>query len=203
MRTGPQLGRGNKSAPILGKSPDGVHPYFRFTVQNLVLRVSNRKNFFPMRSFLLEFLTKCLSECPNFTIPPLPWAVYRNMKRYSFIGPKMPWKIIFWHLDTGSILGIRKTFNRRIVPFQFTSCVWWCWVVFVFCFCFLVWKTFVKLSNILLSTPVCKGLLKSVWKVFFTRISLLLDWIWLAVCLNSYLLCVNRRFATNNKKFTI
>ena len=45
MRTGAQLGRGKKSAPILGKSPDCVHAYFRFAVQNLVLRVSNRKNF--------------------------------------------------------------------------------------------------------------------------------------------------------------
>ena len=39
-----------------------------------ILRVSKRKNFkvFPYGTFFLEFLTKCLSECPNFTKPPLP-----------------------------------------------------------------------------------------------------------------------------------
>ena len=56
------------------KGPDCVHPYVKCTIQNVVLRVCKRKNFkiFPCGVFFLEFLTKCLSECPNFTKSPLP-----------------------------------------------------------------------------------------------------------------------------------
>ena len=56
------------------KDPDCVHPQIRFTIQNVVLTVSKRKNseiFLAGPSFL-EFLTKCLSKCSNFAKPSLP-----------------------------------------------------------------------------------------------------------------------------------
>ena len=47
------------------KSPDFVHPCVKFTIQNVVLRVSHRKSF----EILFDV---CLSECPNFMTPSLP-----------------------------------------------------------------------------------------------------------------------------------
>ena len=35
----------------------------------------------------------------------------------------MLWISIFWHLDAGRILGVRKTFSNCLVYFQFISCV--------------------------------------------------------------------------------
>ena len=66
-----------KLLKIKQKCLDFVHPYVKFTIQNVVLRVSKRKNFkmFPCGVFFLEFLTKCLWKCPNFTKPPLPWKI--------------------------------------------------------------------------------------------------------------------------------
>ena len=63
-----------KSALILEKKcPDCVHPQVKFAIQNVVLRVSKRKNskIFSCVAFFLDFLIKCLSKCPNFTKPPL------------------------------------------------------------------------------------------------------------------------------------
>ena len=56
---------------------DFVHLHVKFTIQNVVLRVSKRKNFkiFPVGPFFLEFLTKYLSKCPNFTKPTLTWKI--------------------------------------------------------------------------------------------------------------------------------
>ena len=53
---------------------DFVHLHVKFTIQNVVLRVSKRKNFkiFPVGPFFLEFLTKYLLKCPNFTKPTSP-----------------------------------------------------------------------------------------------------------------------------------
>ena len=47
----------------------------KFAIQNVVLKVSKRKNskIFPCGAFFLDFLIICLSKCPNFTKPPLPW----------------------------------------------------------------------------------------------------------------------------------
>ena len=61
----------NKYLDFSKKDPDCVHPQVKFTIQNVVFRVSRRKNFeiFPAGLFFLEFLTKCLSKCPNFTKP--------------------------------------------------------------------------------------------------------------------------------------
>ena len=57
------------------KGPDCVHRYIKFAIQNIVVRVLKKKNFEILfyGAFLLEFLTKCLLECRNFTKPPLPW----------------------------------------------------------------------------------------------------------------------------------
>ena len=78
---GAQLGEGDGGRSPLPlfqnqkKCPDCVHPYIKFTIQNIVLRVLKKKNFeiLPYGAFLLEFLTKCLLECRNFKKPPLPW----------------------------------------------------------------------------------------------------------------------------------
>ena len=84
-QTGAELGRSGgelpcpflkikKSALILEKKcPDCVHPQVKFAIQNVVLRVSKRKNYkiFPCGDFFLDFLIKCLSKCPNFAKPPL------------------------------------------------------------------------------------------------------------------------------------
>ena len=67
-----------KGALILKKKcPDCVHPLVKFAIQNVVLRVSKRKNskIFPCGAFFLDFLIKCLSKYPNFTKPPLPWKI--------------------------------------------------------------------------------------------------------------------------------
>ena len=51
------------------KGPNCVHPQVKFIIQNVILRVSRRKNskIFPAVLFFIEFLTKFLSKCPNFT----------------------------------------------------------------------------------------------------------------------------------------
>ena len=71
--------RGNqKKCPDFGKKcPDSVHPLLKFVIQNVVLRVSKRKNseIFLCGAFFLDFLIKCLSKCSNFTKPPLPWEI--------------------------------------------------------------------------------------------------------------------------------
>ena len=66
-----------KCADFAKKGPDCVHPLVKFIIQNVVFRVSTRKNseIFPAGLFFIEFLTKCLSKCPNFTKPPLPWKI--------------------------------------------------------------------------------------------------------------------------------
>ena len=68
----------SKKYPDFGKKgPDCVHPWGKFTIQNVVLRVSRRKNseIFPVGPFFLKFLTTCLSKSPNFTKPPLHWII--------------------------------------------------------------------------------------------------------------------------------
>ena len=60
-----------KSNLILKKiQPDFV----KFSIQNVVLRVSRRKNSknFPCEVFFIVFLTKCLLKCTNSTKPSLP-----------------------------------------------------------------------------------------------------------------------------------
>ena len=85
--TGAQLGGEGRRSPLpffenqkkypdfRKKGPDCVHPYVKFTIQNVVLRVSKRKKITIFPCFFLEFLTIRLSKCPNFTKPPLPWKI--------------------------------------------------------------------------------------------------------------------------------
>ena len=69
-----------KQCPDFGKKcPDCVPPQVKFAIQNVDLRVSKIKtlNFFPVGSFFLDFLIKCLSnKCPNFTKPLLPRKIF-------------------------------------------------------------------------------------------------------------------------------
>ena len=64
-----------KKYPDFGKEgPDCIHYYVKFSIQNVVLTVSRRKNSenFPCGAFFSCALTKRLSKCPNSTKPPLP-----------------------------------------------------------------------------------------------------------------------------------
>ena len=63
-----------KSALILEKGPVGVHLWIKCSVQNVVLRVSMKKNrkYYPAWPCFLVFLTKCLSKRLSSTKPPLP-----------------------------------------------------------------------------------------------------------------------------------
>ena len=62
---------------IYKNGPGCVHFWVKFSVQNVVLRVSTRKNtkIFLCRVFFPDFLTKWLSKCPNFMKTNLPWKI--------------------------------------------------------------------------------------------------------------------------------
>ena len=51
------------------KRPDSANLWVKISIQNVVLRVSRRKNSktFPCDPFFSMFLTKCLLKCPNFS----------------------------------------------------------------------------------------------------------------------------------------
>ena len=57
---------------------DCVHLWVKFSIQNVVLRVSRRKSSksFFVGPFLHMFLTKCLSKCPNSMKPSLPGKIF-------------------------------------------------------------------------------------------------------------------------------
>ena len=87
--TGAQLGGGGrppppffesrKKCPDFGKKrPDCVHPWVTFSIQNIVLVASRRKNskIFPCESFFLVFLTKCLLKCHSSTKPPSALKIF-------------------------------------------------------------------------------------------------------------------------------
>ena len=80
-------GRGNASSPFSffenwknwkkfpgfsKKGPDCVHLWVKFSIQNVLLRVSRRENskMFPYRASFLVFLKHCLSKCPTPSPPP-------------------------------------------------------------------------------------------------------------------------------------
>ena len=66
----PALFENRKKCPHFGKKdPDCIHLWVKFSIQNIVLRVSRRKNsqIFHAGPFFLVFLTKCLSKCPSST----------------------------------------------------------------------------------------------------------------------------------------
>ena len=56
------------------KNSNFVHLWVKFSIQNVVLRVSRRKSSknFPCEAFFIVFLTKCLLKCTNSTNPSLP-----------------------------------------------------------------------------------------------------------------------------------
>ena len=59
------------------KDPDSVQFWVKFSIRNVVLRVSRGKNSkrFSYRVFFSCILTKCLSKCPNSTKLPLSWKI--------------------------------------------------------------------------------------------------------------------------------
>ena len=72
------------------KGSDGFHLCVKLSIQNVVLRVSKRKNLqnVSLRGlFFLVFLTKRLSKCPSSPKPPLPWKISGcapALRHYSF-----------------------------------------------------------------------------------------------------------------------
>ena len=73
--------RTEKGVLILQKSPNYVHLWVKFSIQNVVLKVSRRKNSFPV------FLTRCISKCPSSTKPSLLWKISGctpALRHYSF-----------------------------------------------------------------------------------------------------------------------
>ena len=75
------------------KVSDCVHPYVKFIIKNVVLRVSKRKNseIFPKYwYFERNVLTKCLSKSSNFTKPPLPW------KSFSYAPAQSTYPYLQW-----------------------------------------------------------------------------------------------------------
>ena len=59
------------------KSPYSVHFWFKFSIQNVVLGVSRRKNskIFPCGIYFSCVLMKCLSKCPSSSKPSMLWDI--------------------------------------------------------------------------------------------------------------------------------
>ena len=91
-----------KKCSSFGKNPDFVHPEVKFTVQNIVLRVSRTKssNIFCCRTIFLDFLRKCLLKHPNFKNSPLPWTIsccapaYIWYKQSDFCSLELYWQYL-------------------------------------------------------------------------------------------------------------
>ena len=87
----PGLFENRKRCPDFGKKDlDCVYLWVKFPIQNIVLRLSGRKNFkmFPCGVLFLSFLTKCLSKCSSTTIPtpaapPLPPPLSRKSSGWT------------------------------------------------------------------------------------------------------------------------
>ena len=80
-----------EKCPDFGKKhPDCGHPWVKSAIQNVVLKVSKRKNskIFSSGAFFLGFLIKCLSNCPNFTKPSLPWKISGCAPEYDALQKK-------------------------------------------------------------------------------------------------------------------
>ena len=118
-----------KSALILEKKcPDCVYPQVKFAIQNVVLRVSKRKNFknFPCGAFFLGFLIKCLSKCPNFTKLPLPrkFLVARldihTSPKLRFLGTVLP----FFFFSVKSLLFSTIVKKQLQYVINLITCFW-------------------------------------------------------------------------------
>ena len=99
----PTLSWKSKKCPGFGeKGPDFVHPEVRFTIENIVLRVSRTKssNIFCCRTIFLDFLRKCLLKHPNFKNSPLPWTIsccapaYIWYKQSDFCSLELYWQYL-------------------------------------------------------------------------------------------------------------
>ena len=84
IKASPALFENRKKCPDFGKKgPDCIHVGVKFSIQNINLRVSRRKNskIFP---FFLVLLMKCLSKCPKPPSPALKLFWFRICTHYSF-----------------------------------------------------------------------------------------------------------------------
>ena len=87
-----------KKCPGFGKKgPNFVHPEVKFSIQNIVLRVSRTKSskISCCGAFFLDFLRKCLLKYPNFKKPPLSWKISGcapTCKQYDFCSLELYWQ---------------------------------------------------------------------------------------------------------------
>ena len=77
MKASPALFKNQKSALIFKRMALVMSIWVKFSIQNVILRVSRKKSpkSFPLVSLFLVFLTICLSKCftlTNLSPPPLP-----------------------------------------------------------------------------------------------------------------------------------
>ena len=116
-------GGGGEASPALfwnsKKCPDCVHLWVKFSIQNVVLKLSRRKNsnILPCGAFFLVFVTKSSSQCTNSTRPPPPWKIAGCkptwnplVKRYFIIYADIPTNLgtitlsRFWHSKSLKII---------------------------------------------------------------------------------------------------
>ena len=120
LTTDAQLGGGGGGRPLLSffenqkkrpnskkKCPDCVLPWVKFSIQNVVWRVSRRKN---AKVFFLDFLT-CLSKCPNSKRPPLPgkvsdWAPGQGVHLLE----ELINKLLKWNLSQAFLKALTSSF---------------------------------------------------------------------------------------------
>ena len=84
------------------KGPDFFHLEVEYTIQNIVYEYLGQKapKFSAEGPFILDFLRKCLSKCPNFKKPPLPWTIsgcapaYIWYKQSDFCSLELYWQYL-------------------------------------------------------------------------------------------------------------
>ena len=105
-RTSAQLRGRGEASPVLfenrkrypdfaKKGLDYFHFWVKFFIENIILKVSRRKNskMFPCEAFFVAFLKKCLSKCPSSTNYS---AIFRHIQKF----------VQRWYTQKSGILGI-------------------------------------------------------------------------------------------------
>ena len=112
---------------IKKKCPDFVHCEVKYAIQSIVLKAPK---FSIAGLFYLDFLRKCLSKCPDFKKPPLPWTIsdcapaYIWYKQSDFCSLELYWQycigmiVLYWYdtwkSDLGSIPSQDQYFLYRV-----------------------------------------------------------------------------------------
>ena len=123
MRVSPALFESTKKCNDFGKKgPNCAYYWVKFSIHNVILRVSRRKNskLFRCRASFSCILTKCLLKRPSSTTSPLPRKVpdcAPALRHYSF----------------------GKTLNLKcLTVFQIGLCLSNCSVIFTVTLCYIL-----------------------------------------------------------------